>query len=169
MKKLLLILLVLCFSLTGCAQSEDEALKEAEQLQSQIDDIWGSDLEYEPDYESSDDAFDTAENIGVVTEKTASDLVDLLTEDASWQAQAESLKEQGILCTLEARGNTFVYVYQYTIDLPDLTTIKTGLDATKDTLKSLADSFLRAYSGVDSVVFEYRAKDGTFISSYEFN
>lgn len=167
MKKLFALLLVLCmiFSLTACAQSE--ALKELADAQSELKDAADSgDLDDMAD--ALDDYTDKAEDAGATTSMNAKKVVDLLVNSDEWKAQIETLKGQGLSCELEARDNYLTYVYQYSFDINDLDIVKTNLDATKDNLKSLADSLTKVYTGIDGVIFEYRAKDGSVIGTYTF-
>lgn len=167
MKKLFALLLVLCmiFSLTACAQSEAE--KELADAQSELKDAADSgDLDDMAD--ALDDYTDKAEDAGATTSMNAKKVVDLLVNSDEWKAQTETLKGQGLSCELEARDNYLAYVYQYSFDINDLDIVKTNLDATKDNLKSLADSLAKVYTGIDGVIFEYRAKDGSVIGTYTF-
>ena len=167
MKKLLALLMVLCmiFSLTACAQSE--AKKELADAESQLKDAADSgDLD---DLTGAlDDYTDKAEDAGATTSMDAKKVVDFLVNSDEWKTQMESMKEQGQSCVLEARDNYLTYVYQYSFDINDLNTVKANLDASKDSLKSLADSLTRGYTGIDGVIFEYRAKDGSVIGTYTF-
>ena len=167
MKKLFALLLVLCmiFSLTACAQSEAE--KELADAQNKLENATdGGDADDVVD--ALDDYADKAEDAGATTSMNAKKVVDLLANSDEWKAQIETLKGQGLSCELEARDNYLAYVYQYSFDINDLDIVKTNLDATKDNLKSLADSLAKVYTGIDGVIFEYRAKDGSVIGTYTF-
>ncbi len=167
MKKLLALLMALCmiFTLTACAQLE--ARKELADAQNELKDAADSgDLDDLTD--ALDDYTDKAEDAGATTAMDAENVVDIIVNSAEWKTQMESIKGQGLSCELEARGNYMAYVYQYSIDLPDLSTVKTTLDASKDNLKSLADSLKKVYTGIDGVIFEYCDKNGSVIATYTF-
>lgn len=168
MKKLFALLLVLCmiFSLTACAQLE--ARNELADAQNELENATdGGDIDDVVD--ALDDYADKAEDADATTSINAKKLVDLLSEDASFKSQLETIKSQGLTCKLEARDNYIAYIYQYTIDLAvSNSEAKTTLDASKDSLKSMADSMCKIYTGIDGVIYEYRAKDGSVIATYTF-
>lgn len=168
MKKLFALLLVLCmiFSLTACAQLETR--KELADAQNELEnatDVGDADGVVD----ALDDYADKAESAGATTSINAQKLVDSLSEDASFKSQLETLKSQGLTCKLEARDNYVAYVYQYTMDLAvSNSEAKATLDTTTESLKSLADSLCKIYTGIDGVIYEYRAKDGSIIATYKF-
>ncbi len=168
MKKLLALLMALCMilSLTACARIEaQKGLSEAED---KLEDVLNEDADIEDITDAMDDYTDKAESAGATTDMNAQDIVDLLLNDASFKSQLDSVKAQGLTCELEARDNSIAYVYQYTVDVGDNATVKAALDAGKSSLQSLADSLCKIYTGIDSVIFEYRANDGSVIVTYEF-
>lgn len=167
MKKLLALLMAICMVLafTACAQIEAE--KNLALAESQLKDAEDSgDIDDVAD--ALDNYADQAASAGATTNMSAKDIVDLLINDASFQAELETVKSQGLSCKLEARGNSIAYVYQYTFDIGDITVAKTALDASKSSLQTLADSLCKVYTGIDSVIFEYLTYDGSIIATYEF-
>lgn len=168
MKKLFALLLALgmIFSLTACARLAEK--QQLEQAEDALEDVLNEDADIDDVTDAMDDYADKAENAGATTDMTAKDIVDLLLKDPSFKAQLDSVESQGLTCNLEARGNSITYVYQYTIDIADTSAVKQALDAGKASLESLANSLSKIYTGIDSVIFEYRAKDGSVIATYEF-
>ena len=168
MKKIFTLLLALCmvFSLTACAQIE--AQKDLAEAGDKLADVQeNGDISEITD--AMDDYADKAENAGATTDMSAEEIVELLKDDPSVKSEFESLEAQGLTCKLEARNNSLVYIYQYTVDIGDANTIKAGLDAQKDTYKSLADSNLKIFTGIDDIIFEFLDKNGNVITSYTFS
>ena len=167
MKKLLVLLMALCmiFPLTACAQLE--ARKNLVDAQNEFNDaVDGGDIDDMTD--TFDNFADKAVDAGETTDLDAETAVDILVNSDEWEAQMESIKEQGLTCELEARDNYMAYVYKYSIDIPDPNAVKANLDASKDSLKSFADSIMKVYTGIDGIIFEYCAKDGSVIATYTF-
>ena len=83
-----------------------------------------------------------------------------------------ALAEQGINMKIKVRGNSLVYSYQYTEDLPDLEAVKAtleeSLDSVSSTFKVLLQQMKTEIPSAESIIVEYLAKDGTEIYSKEF-
>ena len=157
--------LCMIFSLTACAQLE--AQKDLAQAESKLE-IAADSGDLDDLNDALDDYTDKAEDAGATTDMNAKEVVDLLVNSDDWKTQIEGLKDQGLSCKLEARENYLAYVYQYSIELPDLVAVKSALDESKDSLGTLSDSLKKVYTGIDGVIFEYRANDGTVIATYTF-
>ncbi len=88
-------------------------------------------------------------------------------------AQMAELEAQGLSIELQARDNSLVYSYTYTVEIEDLeaakTTLDTNLEATAGTFELIYDSLILAVPSATSIIVEYYAMDGSLITSAEFN
>lgn len=85
---------------------------------------------------------------------------------------SSAIEAQGMKLSVEVRGNSLVYVYQYTTDVGDTETVKTALEQSMDAME---ESFTTALSQVkaevaetESMIVEYLDKDGNIILSKEY-
>ena len=65
-----------------------------------------------------------------------------------------------------------VYIYQYTVDVGDVSAIRDGLEAAMESLSSnfegILDQLQSAVPEAESVIVEYLDKDGQLIYSKEY-
>lgn len=84
----------------------------------------------------------------------------------------DTYAELGLSVDVEARNTAFVYVFRYTIDIPDVNAVKEALDESfdglEDTYLSIFSTFKAKCPSIKSIVLEYQAKDGTVITSHEY-
>ena len=191
MKRLLVLFMVLCmiFSLTACARIAEQKKQAAEtvdqledakdQLQDATDQMKDAVENGNADNVSSaasdlvdaiDNAADKVTDSGLAISANAKTVVNELISGDIYKTTVEQFKAQGVLYTIEARDNYLAYVLQYTFDIGDINAFKANCDAQKDTaFKSLADSLLRIYKGIDGVVIEYLDYNGDVIATYTFS
>lgn len=87
-------------------------------------------------------------------------------------AMQESLEESGQKLDIIARDKSLVYIYQYTVDVGDVSAIRDGLEAAMEALSSnfegILDQLQSAVPEAESVIVEYLDKDGQLIYSKEY-
>ena len=85
---------------------------------------------------------------------------------------AGSVESSGMGLDVVARGNSLVYIYQYTIDVGDTSLVKDSLerslDSMSDTFTSILDSLKLTVPDAESVIVEYLDMNGNVILSKEF-
>lgn len=149
MKKLVSIFLVLllCLSFAACGNTENNA-----------------------------EATPTATEKIVATPDATEPGLTLEAYIASIQSELDemiaAMAEQGMNMKVEARGNSLVYIYQYTEDLADAETMRTALEEATNTQATTFESILSqlksAIPSAESIIIEYLSADGTVIYSKEF-
>ena len=87
-------------------------------------------------------------------------------------AMKESLEESGQKLDIIARDKSLVYIYQYTVDVGDVSAIRDGLEAAMESLSSnfegILDQLQSAVPEAESVIVEYLDKDVQLIYSKEY-
>mgnify|MGYP002529432244 CR=1 FL=1 len=85
---------------------------------------------------------------------------------------SSALEGQGMDLSVEVRGNSLAYVYQFTTDVGDTETIKSGLEqsmsAMEETFNTLLSQVKEEVSETESMIVEYLDMDGNVIYSKEF-
>lgn len=85
---------------------------------------------------------------------------------------SSALEGQGMNLSVEVRGNSLAYVYQFTTDVGDTETIKSGLEqsmsAMEETFNTLLSQVKEEVSETESMIVEYLDMDGNVIYSKEF-
>lgn len=74
--------------------------------------------------------------------------------------------------SVEVRDNSLAYVYQFTTDVGDAETIKSGLEqsmsAMEETFNTLLSQVKAEVAETESMIVEYLDKDGNVLLSKEF-
>ena len=96
--------------------------------------------------------------------------IDQLMQTQEMQSSIEYCKANNMDHCLEARRDTLVYKYTYTVLLPDSAkdVLLAQYDSAKDLLIPLAEGVKQEISAVKTVVWEYYNADGTLIAKFPF-
>ena len=85
---------------------------------------------------------------------------------------SSAMEGQGMKLSVEVRGNSLAYVYQFTTDVGDTETIKSGLEQSmstmEETFNTLFSQIKEEVAETESMIVEYLDKDGNVILSKEF-
>lgn len=85
---------------------------------------------------------------------------------------SSAMEGQGMKISVEVRGNSLAYVYQFTTDVGDAETIKSGLEqsmsAMEETFNTLLSQVKAEVAETESMIVEYLDKDGNVLLSKEF-
>lgn len=177
MKKFLAVMIcaVMCFVLTACAgnPSTDNSSDAEASTAPSSSVVEPSSTPEEPSSEVSSEEPSSSE---AEEAPAAGDATTMETFIESIQDQvdgmSESLKESGMNLEVLARGNSLVYLYQFTEDLGDTSLIKDGLEQSLEGVSSTFENVLSllktAVSDAESVIVEYLDKDGNVILSKEY-
>ncbi len=163
MKKLLVLVmsLVLLFTLVACSSGDDvgAASSMANEEASSV-----AQAESQAVAESTPQAEEAVP-------MTLEEYVVIINEENA--QQFADLEEQGIIADVLARDNSMVFTYKFSIDVGDIDTAKTTIEAD---LESNASFFESSYSmmkteisELEAVVVEYYTMDDELIISRDFN
>ncbi len=179
MKKILAMLLAaaMLFAFAGCGEkkSDIEKLEEdldkiTSELEEELDNaggLIGDDDDYNEGYSGELIAGDDDdETVGSVQE-----YVDMMLDSTEFEQLISAAEAQGADFELKADGNDLVYIYKYTVAVPDntgelLEEQMTGEAA--ELMEQSADLLRVIINGMDKMVIEYYAQDGTLIADFEF-
>ena len=85
---------------------------------------------------------------------------------------SSAMEGQGMKISVEVRGNSLAYVYQFTTDVGDAETIKSGLEQSmsemEETFNTLLSQVKAEVAETESMIVEYLDKDGNVLLSKEF-
>ena len=117
---------------------------------------------------------DTVEETSAAEETTAAFTLEEyvgMMQDAIADLSA-SLEDSGITVSIEARGSSLVYVYQYTIDVGDADAVKESLEDSMPSLEEMNTGLLadlrQVVPDAESLVYEYLDMDGNVITTIEY-
>ena len=95
-----------------------------------------------------------------------------LENQAQIDEMSSAMEGQGMKISVEVRGNSLAYVYQFTTDVGDAETIKSGLEqsmsAMEETFNTLLSQVKAEVAETESMIVEYLDKDGNVLLSKEF-
>lgn len=96
--------------------------------------------------------------------------IDQLMQTQELKDTIEYCKANNMAHCLEARKDTFVYKYTYTVSVPDSAkdTLLAQYDSVKDIFLPIAEGIKQDVPAVKTVVWEYYNADGTLIVSFPF-
>lgn len=177
MKKhtLTVLVLLLSVSLAACGNSnsgkpetdDGSAALEAGTTTGPQDEPEAASAAQESEPQEDGDETDTEEES---VSYTLEEYVELMQDVAA--DMSASLEESGLAVYLEARGNSLVYVYQYTIDVGDADAVKAALEESMSSLDETNQGLLadlqKVVPDAKSLVYEYLDMEGNVITSIEY-
>lgn len=166
--------LFLSLSLAACGNSgkEESTPKDSTALETDTT-TEASDPQDEPESTSESQVQDDTHESTAADEAityTVEEYVDLIQEVVA--EMSDSLKDSGLTVTIEARGKSLVYKYQYINDVGDLDTVKAALEESMssmdETNKGLLADLKKAVPDADALIYEYLDMSGEVITSIEY-
>ncbi|MBR2934521.1 MAG: DUF4854 domain-containing protein [Oscillospiraceae bacterium] len=96
--------------------------------------------------------------------------IDQLMQMEDMQATIEYCKTNNMIHQLEARKDTFVYKYTYTVPVLDNAKelLNSQYGSFESTLSSVAEGLKVSVPAIKTVVWEYYSMDGELITSFSF-
>lgn len=184
MKKIALtvLMLLLSFYLTACGNG-DEGKSEAKDKTTTIESETGmttAETEKQGEKEDASDmqksesqAKDDAAEPTTARRKNSYTMEEYMGMMQETVAEMSALmKDSGLAVSLEARGKSLVYVYQYTVDVGDSDAVREALDESMssmdETNRTLLADLKKAVPDADSLICEYLDMDGDVITSAEY-
>ena len=172
MKKLVVSLLMtmMCVTFVGC--SDKKETKEETKQEIDAEDTADEDVETDTDVDADSDAntdtdadSDSNSAEGLTVEKFVAENKEVL--------QSQTDQSNGVNLSVEARGNSLVYIYKFPTDSgmssEDLKTqLDSAMEAQKDIMLSTLDAAKTDIPDLESIITEYLDMNGEVITSMEF-